>query len=339
MGKRIDTVPMIKTIATKELLLSLVTVVIGFFAFWLWQEAMPLFQSGVLNNATSFAAPAVALMLAGSLFFISSALITHGGLRNAVALLTVMPAFFLAGNWQTVLLGSSPMLVFVPVTGLLALFAVRRMHREHMLSLGFSTPKIAKAGLPIFFTVASIIASWFYFQTIQMADRQKATAVLVPKTVTDIVIRVLAEPLKASTGLPEIRADMTVDELLTAGIRQELKKSGVVLSKTSEQGLTELLAHQRDAFAKQYGITLTGSERVGDVMHRAVIERLELALGPFVQFLPLISALAFFFAFKAFTFPLSLASVAVSALLLYVLRMATIVKSERRQIDVERLTL
>ena len=74
-------------------------------------------------------------------------------------------------------------------------------------------------------------------------------------------------------------------------------------------------------------------------MHRAVIERLEDVLGPFVQFLPLISALAFFFAFKAFTFPLYLVSVAATALLIRGLRMATIVRSAPRQITVERLTL
>lgn len=317
---------------TKETAIGLITAVTGFFAFWLWREVMPLFQSGVLTNAGSFAAPIIVLMLAASFFFMSATLISRASLRYAASALTVILPFFLA-------LPPKHILVLIPISALLAMFASRRMHHEYDLSLGFSTLKIAKAGLPLFFTVASILAAWFYFQTIEQQDRQKAAATLVPRPVTDLVIRILAEPLKEATGLPEIRADLTVDELFVMGIRRELQKTGVTLNRASEQGVSELLAHQRDTFAKQYGVTLSGSERVGDVMHRAIIERLESILGPFVQFLPVISALAFFFAFKAFTFPVYLLSVALTACLIRLFSMATIIKSERRQIEVERLTL
>ncbi len=325
MAEKISTKPIVK-----ELILALVTVAVGFFAFWLWKEAMPLFQSGVLNNAMSFAAPVATLILAASFFLLSALLLNAAAVRYTTAGAVVILPFFLS-------LPPRESLALVPIAGLLALFASRRMRKEYELSLGFSTPKIAKAGLPLFFTVASILASWFYFQTMQ--DQQKAVSAIIPRPVTDLIIRVLAEPLKQSTGLPEIRADLTVDELFTLGIRNELQKNGVALERSNEQGLAELLAHQRDTFAKQYGITLKGSERVGDAIHRVIIERLEDVLGPFVRFLPFISALAFFFAFKAFTFPLYLVSVTSTALLIRLSKMATIVKSERREIAVERLTL
>lgn len=316
--------------SVKEVLLALVTIGTGFLAFWLWREAMPLFQSGVLSNAGSFAAPVIALMLAASCFFASAVLISRHSIRYAAAASAVILPFFLS-------LPPPHILPFISVAGLLAMFASRRMRKEHDLSLGFSTAKIAKAGLPLFFTVASLLAAWFYFQTMQ--NQEKAAAALIPRPITDLIIRALSGPLKEATGLAEIRADMTVDELLAASIRRELGDSGVALSQDGERGVTQLLAHQRDLFAKQYGITLTGGERIGDTLHRAVIERLEAVLGPFVQYLPLVSTLAFFFAFKAFTFPLYLISVALSALLIRLLRIATIVKSERRTIEVERLTL
>lgn len=315
---------------TKEIILALTVAATSFFAFWLWKETMPLFQTGILANAESFAAPIGVLVLAASLFALSAALIASPWLRAAVAAGAVVAPFFLA-------LPTPKAAPIIPISALLALFASRRMRKEHELSLGFSTAKIAKAGLPMFFTVASILVAWFYFQTIQ--DQQKAAAALIPRPVSDLIIRVLAGPLKETTGLAEIRADMTVDELLAASIRKELGENGVALSKDGERGVTQLLAHQRDALARQYGISLQGNERIGDALHRAVIERLEAVLGPFVQYLPFISTLTFFFAFKAFTFPLYLMSVAATALLIRFLRMATLVKSERREITVERLTL
>lgn len=317
-------------VMTKELVLGLLTVAAGFFSFWLWKETMPLFQAGVLTHAESFVAPIASLILAASLFMLASVLITRSRLRVAAAAATIGAPFLLA-------IPPLRAMPLIPIAVLLALFASRRMRKEHELSLGFSTAKIAKAGLPMFFTVASILAAWFYFQTMQ--DQQKAVAALIPRPITDLMIRVLAEPLKEATGLPEIRADMTVDELLAASIRKELGENGVTLTSDGERGVTELLAHQRDAFARQYGITLQGNERVGDVLHRAIIERLADVLGPFVTYLPLLSSLAFFFAFKAFTFPVYLISVAATALLIRLLRTATIVKSESRQITVERLTL
>lgn len=321
---------MAKTI-TKEIIVSLATIATSFFSFWLWRETMPLLQSGVLSSAGSFVAPVITLIFAAGCFFVGALLIRHHGIRYGSAALAPMLPFFLSP------LSPPHIFAFMSVSGLLAMFASRRMHREYEISLGFSTAKIAKAGLPLFFTAASILAAWFYFQTLQ--DQQKAASALIPRPITDLMIRVLAEPLKQATGLAEIRADMTVDELLAASIRKELGESGVTLSEDGERGITQLLAHQRDAFARQYGISLQGNERIGDALHRAVIERLEAVLGPFVAYLPLVSTLAFFFAFKAFTFPLYLLSVAMSALLIRLLKTATLVRSERRAIEVERLTL
>lgn len=318
------------TSITKESVVALVAVAASGFAFWLWREIIPLFNVGIAAHAGSFAAPIAALVVAASFFFIAAAFISTAWLRYTAAAVAVGAPFFLSPP-------PAEALPIVPASMLLAVFASRRMYTEHLLSLGFSASKIAKAGLPLFFTVASVIASWFYFQT--MRDRHTAVSAIIPRPVTDLMIRVLSAPLKEATGLPEIRAELTVDELLTVSIRKELGRNGVALTPAGEQGMTELLAHQRDAFARQYGISLSGSERLGDVMHRAVIERLEDVLGPFVRFLPLVSTLAFFFAFKAFTFPLYIVSVAVAALLIRGMRRVTILKSVRRQIETERLTL
>jgi hypothetical protein len=162
---------------------------------------------------------------------------------------------------------------------------------------------------------------------------------VIPRPVSDLAIRAFSRPLKETTGIAEIDPELTVDEVLKMSIRAKFKKEGVLLPRGTERGFTELVAHQRDQLAKQYGIELTGNERIGDVLNRAIIDRLQEILGPYAEFLPFISALAFFFAFKAFTFPLYFLTVLCVSLLIKFLRALTIIKSEIRQIEVERLTL
>lgn len=314
----------------RESILAFVTAAVSVLAFWLWKETLPVINVGILQNYTQFFAPTAALLAAASLFALCAILIDTKWLLYAASA---------ASAGGPILLSSASPTAASALAGSvsLAIFAARRIRKEHLLSLGFSTSKILKAGLPLFFTVASLIVSVFYF--VGLDDPQKAASAVIPRTVSDLAIRAFSGPLKQATGFAEIDPDMTVDELLKAGVREKFKAEGVLLSRGTERGLTEVLAHQRDQLAKQYGIELTGNERIGDVLNRAIIDRLQEILGPYAEFLPFISALAFFFAFKAFTFPLYFLTVLVIHLLIKSLRALTIIKSETRQIEVEHLTL
>ena len=314
----------------KEAILAFLIVAAAIFAFWLWRETMPVLTAGILHNYEQFIAPIVALIAAASLFSLGAIFIDTKWLLYLASGVAVGAPFLLSS-------ASTGAYVLLPGSILLTIFAARRIRKEHVLSIGFSTSKVLKAGLPLFFTAASLVASWFYLQT--LTDQNKAVSALIPRPVSDLMIRVLAQPLKEATGLPDINPDITIDELLTMSVETQLEAQGVSLTAGTERGLSELLAHQRDQLARQYGIPLEGSERLGEVLNRAIIERLEDLLGPFVQYLPLLSAFAFFFAFKALTFPLYFMSVALTAGLIRALRMATIITIESQQIEVERLTL
>ena len=315
---------------TKEIVLAICTAAAGVLAFGLWKETLPVINVGILQNYTQFFAPTAALLAAASLFALGAILIDTKWLLYAASGTAVGAPFLLSS-------ASATAAVMLPGSVLLAIFAARRIRKEHLLSLGFSASKILKAGLPLFFTISSLIVSVFYFATLD--DPQKAASAVIPRPVSDLAIRVLAEPLKRATGLPEIDPNLTIDEILASSVRAEFQSRGAGLTPASERGLTELLAHQRDQLAKEYGIPLRGSERVGDVLNQAIIDRLQEILGPYAEFLPFISALAFFFAFKAFTFPLYFLTVFSTALLIKSLRALTIVKSETRQIEVQHLTL
>ncbi len=306
------------------------TAAAGVFAFWLWKETVPVLAAGILQNYGQFLAPTAALLAAASFFALGAILIdTRWLLYGAGGAAVGIPLLLSrASASAAALFGASALLV---------VFAGRRIRKDHVLSLGFSTSKILKAGLPLFFTASSIVVSLFYFQTLE--DQNKAASAILPRPVTDLMIRVLSGPIRESTGLPEISPDQTIDELLTLSIRARLQSEGVSLDSDAEKGLTQLLAHQRDQLGKQYGVRLEGDEHLGEVLNRAIIARLQDLLGPYVEYLPAISALAFFFAFKAFTFPLYFLSVASTAGLIRLLRWVKIVTSRKQEIEVERLTL
>lgn len=314
----------------KESILAVLIVASALLSFWLWKETMPVLAAGILEHYNQFIAPIISLVIAASLFSLGAIFIDTKWLLYSAAGVAVGAPFLLSS-------ASTGAYVLLPGSILLTVFAARRIRKEHVLSIGFSTSKILKAGLPLFFTAASLVASWFYLQT--LTDQNKAVSALIPRPVSDLMIRVLAEPLKEATGLPEVSPDLTIDELLTMSVRAQLEEQGVSLTAGTERGLSELLAHQRDQLAKQYGIPLQGSERLGEVLNRAIISRLEDLLGPFVQYLPVVSAFAFFFAFKTLTFPLYFLSAAASAGLIRILRVATIITTRRQAIEVERLTL
>lgn len=314
----------------KESILALAMTAAAVFAFWLWKETVPVLAAGILQDYVQFLLPSAALLVAASFFALGSILIDTKWLLYAAAGAAVGIPFLLSR-------ASTGAAVLLLGNVLLTVFAARRIRKEHILSLGFSTSKILKAGLPLFFTVASISVSWFYLSTLE--DHNKAASAILPRPVTDLMIRVLSGPLRESTGLPEISPDLTIDEVLTMSIRARLDSEGVSLGRSTEKGLTELLAHQRDELGKQYGIPLDGHERLGEVLNRAIIARLQDLLGPYVEYLPFISALAFFFAFKAFTFPLYFLSVALTAGLIQALRAVKMVTSRKQEIEVERLTL
>lgn len=316
-------------ILIKEFILAFLSVASSVLAFWLWKETLPVINIGILQNYTQFFAPTAALIAAASLFAVSGMLIETAWLLYGASSVSVGAPFFFSTP-------SSSAGAALAGSVLLAVFAARHIRKEHLYSLGFSASKILKAGLPLFFTVSSLIVSVFYLATV--ADPQKAASAVIPRPVSDLAIRAFSGPLKEATGLAEIDPELTVDELLKVSVRVKFKTEGVSLSRGTERGLTEVLAHQRDQLAKQYGIELAGDERIGDVLNRAIVDRLREILGPYAEFLPFISALAFFFAFKAFTFPLYFLTILATVLLIKSLTALRIVKSETRQIEVEHLT-
>lgn len=313
----------------KEAVLGILTVGASLATFYLWNEAMPLIIAGEFQEYTRFLFPVAGLVFSGSLFSLVAFFVRNDALRyGAVFTLVIIPFFFVPA--------SATILSILGTSVLLISFSAYRIKKEFFLSHGFSVSKIAKAGVPLFFTVSSLIVAAFYLVRI---DEEKAISALLPRSTTGFLFQQLSPTFSSLTGVPNIGPDTTVDGAINELVKNELARQGMDISRLPRQEFSRLIALQRQEFSKQYGFQLEGKERVWDIAYNAIFERAKELLGPYKKYLPLTSALVFFAAFKAFTLPLYYLSLAVTFFLIKILVAVKILTKQKAQIEVERLTL
>lgn len=315
----------------KELILGILTIVSSLIAFWLWQKTAPLIAAGEFSEYINFVLPLVSLVISVSLFSLSATFIQNKRIIYPVGLTAVgVPYLFTPAT--NIVIGA------LVISLGLALFAIHHIHKEHSLSLGFSISKMTKTGLPIYFTVVSLIISIFYFGSI---TEEKAFSSILPKPVLNLVLKNLSGPLGSLTDLdlPALNPEATIDEVLLKLVEKQLQSQDVAMARLSHQGILSAVAAQREELAKNFGIKLKGQEKIGDVLYGTMSQRVEELLGTYKKYLPAASAIAFFLAFKTFTIPVYYLTTLVIFLLIKIMVWSKILRSEKQQIEVERLTL
>ena len=315
----------------KEFILAALTVAGNGITFFLWKQAVPRIIAGDFSGYTEFIYPLVCLVISGVLFSLAALFIRNRWIIYPAALIGIGAPYLL-------LPAANSVLGALGISFVLILFAVRKIRKEFIFSLGFSTAKTLHVGLPLYFTSAAIIVSLFY---VQLVDQNNAVTILVPKPALDFTLShfLNSQYVKSLTGISDIRSDSRVDDMIDALLQEQAKKEGVPISKVPREEREKVRKSQRDEFAKQYRISLTGEERVGDVMYILVAQRIEELLGPYKKYLPIVAAVAFFFAFKAFTFPLYLISLFSTFLLIKLLIFVKVITTVVHQIEVEKLSL
>ena len=298
-------------------------------AFSLWHDAIAGIVAGRFRSAAEFIPPIAALIGASACFGLSALLLTSPWIRIlSLSSAAVIPFLFLpAINGILMILAGSIILL---------LFAAHRIKQEYHLSLGFSTSKIMRAGLPLYFTLVTLALSLFYF--IQVGAKDSLPS-LLQKPLFDAAVRVLVH---ATDVIPEgdtPRPEMSVDEFLTLRVRRELEHVDANKDGIQEEEIARLVALQRAQIAERYRVSMRGDETLSEVLRTTVIERTEDLLGPYRIYIPYAAAVAFFFAFKTLTLILSLFTFATIFLLIKLLTRATIIASEKQVIEVVKLKL
>lgn len=326
----IENIKIVNSLNPKELTLAAVTVIISSITFWFWHaRGIPLIVSGEFKQYTALLLPLGLLMVTASLFALSAFLIKTAWIRNGSTIFAIaIPYLFVPAGMTAV--------AALAVSALFAFSATYRIQQEISLSFGFNFSKTFWAGLPLYLTVASLTVTVYYFGTL---NQENAVSSLFPKSALVLVLNNFSRQIQSLTGLPEFSANSTVDQLLVAQLKSQLKSQGLSIAQLSQTEIAETVARERTEIGKQYNVTLKGNERIADVFYKTVTEKIQDLLGPYNKFLPFISALAFFFAFKALTIPLYYLALVLAYLLLKLMIKLGLVHKEMVKVEVERLSL
>ena len=316
----------------KQIILSILAVIFGFLSFWSWQSVTSFIVEGSLHTS-NFIWPVVSLILAAIFFSFAAIFIKKQWLVHTTVLVGTVSAFFLLEA------GAATVWALVG-TIFLVILSLHRIKHEVELSTGFSLSKTLKSGLPLYFTAASLIISVFYFD-VTKHDEDKMIAAIFPKPASGIVVRLLSGRLESLVGLPvKIKPDSTVDEIILQLLKGQLQEQGISIESLPKKELENLLILQRREIAKKFKISaLSGKAKVSDALYEVIIGQLTNLVGPYKIYLPIVSAFAFFLAFKTFTMPIYYLTLIFSFVLLKLAIWGKIIKREKAQIQVERLTL
>lgn len=313
----------------KEILLGFLSIGAIIGSFLLWRGATQAIAEEVFTSYGQFIVSIGSLVIAVAVFGIAATFVQNPWIMYISAAVSVILPFLL--------------IPLAPIAGgtagicaLLTLLAVRRIRKEFNLSLGFSVATIFKAGIPLFLTVCGIIISFFYLNDVQKKDAVRA---IFPRTAFNVTIRALGGPLRSLTGSQAFTPDETVDQFFQELIKKQLGSRGIALDQIQSKELQRLLVQQRNEIAKSYGIKLNGNEKLGDVFYTTIIERISDLLGPYRIYLPYASALTFFLAFKTLSLFLYLIVVGAAFLFIELMTVMHLLAREKKQIEVERLTL
>lgn len=315
-------------IKLKEVSLGLLTALSGAAVFWWWSFALSEFLGSTARGEyRELILPLLALGVAAALFCVGTIFARSPWIVYPAALASIAIPF-LSVRAEGAILGA------LAFSLILTAFAVEHIRKEYAHSLGFSLGRIARSGLPTYFTAASLVIAAF---SLVYLSPEKSFTVLFPKSVIAVSLRAL--PAGGALNLPSIDPEATVDDFLSALVRERLKSQGIDLSSFSEKEIAEALADQRLALSRQYGVELSGREKVADVFYRSVTQYIRDLLGPYEYYLPFASALAFFLSFKTLTIPLYYLTLFLAFLLIKLMLWGKILKKEIQEMKVERITL
>ncbi len=309
------------SISGKEIILGALAVASGLVNAYLWKGAV--LTSG-FANATFYSLPVIALVAAAIFFSLSAIFIRSARIRSLAAVLSLAPGFLLIPY-------SATLLAPVALTSLGAWYATREIAQE-TASGSFHSRKILRGGLPLFLTSFALMVTVFYFSSVSSAGG----SIFLPKALFDAVIPLLEKPLQGI--LPGFRSEASVDELLLAfASRQlggELDPSGL-----PKEERDELLSQSRETLSQQFGITLTGNEKAGDLLYRLTNAQVAKFLGPWRQYMPFLAAAGFFIAIKTFTLPVYWLALILMAGVVKLLLAIGVIKAETETVQVTKLTL
>lgn len=154
------------------------------------------------------------------------------------------------------------------LSALIMSFAVQSEIDDERASVKVMIKRRVGSSIKIFFTALAVFLAFVYYGGISGdANPEK---MILPESVFKTGLRLFERPLQSS--MPGFHVDATTGELF---------------------GPLE-----RQALSMQFGINLTGKEKISDVMYNFTISQITSYAGDFLNYVPIVAAISYFLALK-----------------------------------------
>lgn len=267
-----------------------------------------------------------ALALSYAVFFGLTALLNA---PSRFAYLLALIPFGVAGFILSAHVWLSMGVLLAAMLSILSWFQIRRSEE---VTMSFSVVKGLRSGLPLFFTSLALLGSLFFYEE----QKKQDIVEFIPRQAFNIFFPYFAGAL--GQGEATASPDDTIDELIA---RLVVEEAGTALGTNSvpPSYLEAFVRAQREAFSKQFGIELRGDEKVGDVFYLVANKKANEIAGPYIDYLPIAFSVGIFFALKALSLPISWLAIAISSLIVWIMRKSGILQEVTQSVTITSYTL
>ena len=311
---------MVNRVSIKELVFAFATIITGLANGYFWREFI---YSENYADIALLSLPVASMFVFAVFFALLSLFSKNSHIIFTTAALSFSGGLFLIDGHKTVIIGS-----VVGMAG--AIFAAYKIQNDVKDSLTFNLSKSLRRGLPFFFTAFALIISLTYFSSIIIGERA-----FIPRPVFEVSTGILQNYLGGL--IPGFRPDATIDEVLIDVIAKELKGQ-LDINKIPKSQLKKLLDEQKTALGGKIGIKISGEEKTTELLYNLANQKLEELFGQYKIYLPYLSAVGFFLAIKALTWPLYFVSLILIYLAVKLLLITGVLKKESATMPTEKLT-
>ena len=308
----------------KEYALGVVLVISGFLLGWAWNHVYSLDLLALIN-------------LTPNLWYLGFILLYVVSFAVLAILVKTWWVAFLAFFLSVVAIYLSFPFVNILIWGiaggsLLIFWSYYSIRSDYDSSAKIYLARIIGRNLGKFFTALALIFSVLYFGSFK--EEPDVVSLLIPENIFIKFVQVLDGPLQGI--LPGFRPADTIDQFLEKSLRAQLESQGL---KVEQRVLAEAIKEQRSLYAKDFGLAITGKEKIVDVMYDLVANQIKKFTDPFKQYVPIIFSVGFFLSLRALSFIFYYAAFPFIWSVLALLQSAKFVKREIIQVDKEVLIL
>ncbi|OGZ98265.1 MAG: hypothetical protein A3G49_00900 [Candidatus Sungbacteria bacterium RIFCSPLOWO2_12_FULL_41_11] len=308
----------------KEYALGAVLIISGFLLGWAWNHVYSLDLPAIVNLTPNLWYLGFILLYVVS-FSILAVLVRTWWVALLAIIFSVV-AVYLSFPFVNLLVWG------IIGGGLLMFWSYYSIRTNYDSSARIYLARIVGKNLGTFFTALALIFSVLYFGGFK--KESDAVSLLIPENVFIKFVQIFNGPLQSI--LPDFRPSDTIDQFLEKSIRAQLESQGL---KVEQRVLDEAVREQRSLYAKDFGLSITGKEKIIDIMYALASSQIKKLTDPFKQYVPVIFSVGFFLSLRALSFVFYYASFPFIWSGLALLESAKFVKRETIQVEKEMLVL